>query len=1710
MPANQRSRARLPFVLQPLAASLLMLALPVQAATHQVSSELELRNAIDAINLSAGANFIEFKSNITLTGALPPITGTVTIKGNGKTLSGDSDGDGVGDVQLLVVGSNSAPGTSVLVQISGLTLEKGLAQGADGVAGGAGANGTGGALQINSNADVVLKDVKIKDSGAKGGDGDGNGDGGKALGGGIYVAPGGRVSLGGTADPAGDPLNATPNIGAGAVIGGTGQGTGSNGTGAGDGIFLDGSGNLRLSTNPGQVLRIDGGISDTAGDCIAQGGNAATCTPLGTWNILLEGGGGASTDTTDPNADLNYGTIVLGGNNTYGGDTYISDVNVGVTSMGALGSGGVVALDNGGLVVAAGVDIDRELVLASGGGRIGVYNGTGTLSGKVTGTGDLMKVGEGDLELTENSTFDGDWRVRQGALILDKNERLGDPGVNLILDGGGLKFSADVPGVSGVDPLRAFTLTNRGGYIDNQGHTVVLGEKISCWGDVTASGLTNCLGGDTTLTFRDSTGGGTTTLSDSFSYGLLEAMGNTYVESGTVIGNIAQGNLTVDSGAHYQNGGKDRTIGGLLGSGAVDLGANNLNINLNYLITGGTAPTFDGVISGAGELIIRNNDPAALLWNWTGTLTVAGCLAGNCSLTVDTSSFASQGLTGNNTYSGGTTVGKSSLLELTNANSIGTGKLTLNNGALRISGSSFARNLYLQGGVGILESTGDVDFTGQLFGSADFLKQGSGTLTLHGDNTTTFSGKLVVAGAGSYVALADETAAGAGTFILAEGGGLKLLQDTANLRAISIQGGNGVIDTGNFTVTSTGNITGITGLLGSVVTSRLVKEGSGDLIFTSNVNLNGGLEISQGTVQLGNGGTTGSFSSGGGSLLGTPDILINSGAKLIVNRSNNITLNDDINGGGELIKQGAGVLRLGGNNTFSGGLTVLNGYVTGGSDAAYGSGNILLDGGGLLLASDLYRDVILGNGNVAAVTPGGSLQVGGSDRFIFGGQLLGSGDFQKTGSGTLVYTGVANPTGNVTVAEGVFQIGEGYTGTFLSDIKVNSGAQLVFGRDDITQYDYVASGVGDVIKRGTGELILTGDQLFTGDLKIENGTVRLGYGGATGSLAGGAEITTGSELVIDRSGSAEISGSLKGDGVLRQVGTGQLRLPGDSSAFNGNTFIDNGSLRLDGILGGHVNLASGTYLQGLGRILGGLNLQDGSYFAPGNASYGVFHIDGDMQLSSGSEIRMDVDDVGNSDKINVGGAANLAGRLTITAPSAGTYLPGCCNYTLIDAASGVNGTFDQIVNPLAFLNTNVTYTANTVELALTRNGSGMGSLPGLTWNQQQVSSALDAIETVDPLNPIVTLVTALTDAQARDAYNSLSGDSLLAQASAAGSASRRFNHLLSARSSRLGLASRSGKSASVENNLAAVRAGAMPELPAAFANSYNPMNYDGPTSVIEGVWVEANGFRSEEKGDSVVGSAASSLNGNLLALGADGYWSDSTIVGFGFGQFKGDISFGNRTAQADASGGFFGVYSRFESSSGWHYKVSAAMGKQDADQTRTVVVGGTNMKAQSTATVSTLSAELEAGLALHLGSYSMRPFAMLDMQSLKRDAYQETGAGAANLSVAAANNMTGEFGVGIELSRPWLTDGARWAQLQTGVALMIPFGDTQREQSVTFSGTSNSYSVKASAIDTPYLQLSLGAEMYLSRSFAVWGGYEGRVSSAVQEHNGVISLQYRW
>ena len=80
---------------------------------------------------------------------------------------------------------------------------------------------------------------------------------------------------------------------------------------------------------------------------------------------------------------------------------------------------------------------------------------------------------------------------------------------------------------------------------------------------------------------------------------------------------------------------------------------------------------------------------------------------------------------------------------------------------------------------------------------------------------------------------------------------------------------------------------------------------------------------------------------------------------------------------------------------------------------------------------------------------------------------------------------------------------------------------------------------------GTGVQVLAGNNTYTGSTTISAGTLQLGNGGTTGSLATGSVILDNGNLTFNRSntvtqGTDFSGGPISGSGSLTQAGTGML------------------------------------------------------------------------------------------------------------------------------------------------------------------------------------------------------------------------------------------------------------------------------------------------------------------------------------------------------------------------------------------------------------------------------------------------------------------------------------------------------------------------------------------------------------------------------------------
>src|SRR5690606_10074384 len=104
-----------------------------------------------------------------------------------------------------------------------------------------------------------------------------------------------------------------------------------------------------------------------------------------------------------------------------------------------------------------------------------------------------------------------------------------------------------------------------------------------------------------------------------------------------------------------------------------------------------------------------------------------------------------------------------------------------------------------------------------------------------------------------------------------------------------------------------------------------------------------------------------------------------------------------VSGSGMLVKQGAGVLTLDGNNSYAGGTLIEDGTLRISSDANLGAaaGALTFDGGALRTSADIAsaRDVTL--------LADGLFLTDAGTQFALGGVVSGAGALVKSGAGVL-------------------------------------------------------------------------------------------------------------------------------------------------------------------------------------------------------------------------------------------------------------------------------------------------------------------------------------------------------------------------------------------------------------------------------------------------------------------------------------------------------------------------------------------------------------------------------------------------------------------------------------------------------------------------------------------------------------------------------------
>jgi filamentous hemagglutinin family protein len=510
------------------------------------------------------------------------------------------------------------------------------------------------------------------------------------------------------------------------------------------------------------------------------------------------------------------------------------------------------------------------------------------------------------------------------------------------------------------------------------------------------------------------------------------SMGNTSALAGLSItgGQITQsGNVVLDTGGIFSlsNSGTSTMSGQLSGSAAsltksgngslaitndqIFTGATTINAGTVTLGNGGASGSLSGNIVNNGTLAFARSDSA---------LNLAGSISGTGG--VNTGTTGTVTLSGNNSYSGTTTVQAGSTLVLAHSNALGntTGATTVSNGAtLALQGDITVNESVTLNGTGAAANggalrnlSGNNSITGPItLVGAGRINSDAGELTIDvtSGNAIAASGMNLTLGGAGGITIADPISTGTGS-LTKDGTGRAILSGNNTYSGTTnVQNGTLVLAHNNALGTSAGGVT---------VTGGASLAVQGGITVNEAITLNGGGVANGGALRnlSGNNSISGQISlasdtrinSDAGELtidVASGNAITASNRSLTLGGAASIKIADPISiGTGTLTKDGSGTTTLQSNNTFTGTTTISDGVLqlgVGGSTGSVASSSIINNA-----KLVINRNTITTLANNISGT--GALEQAGAGSLSLTGALTYTGPTTMTGAGTLTAGAAVN------------------------------------------------------------------------------------------------------------------------------------------------------------------------------------------------------------------------------------------------------------------------------------------------------------------------------------------------------------------------------------------------------------------------------------------------------------------------------------------------------------------------------------------------------------------------------------------------------------------------------------------------------------------------------------------------------------------------------
>ncbi len=997
----------------------------------------------------------------------------------------------------------------------------------------------------------------------------------------------GANTYGGATTVSGGVLAITSNTALGSVTSGTTVANGAslalsnNITVTNEALTIAGVGVNYGSTNSGVIQSSGSNIITGAVSMSLEPGINVTSGTL-TMSGVLSGTSGMSKDGP--------GTLVLSGSNSFNGAVSVNSGILAVQNNNALGtaSTSVRTTVNDGATVQIGtassaLTVGESFTInGSGAGGNGVINNTGgnnTISGIITmatnstigaatgttlsatgvvnGTANLTKVGAGTLVLSNSNTYTGATHINGGTLVVSSDTSLGAAPSSpitdkLTFDGGTLQTANAFT----LDSDRGITLNSGGGTVTltTTSAAITYGGIVAGTGNLTVSGSGRMtLSGNNTYTGNTTVNGATLAITGDQNLGAAPGSPTsnniTLNDGGTL---AISGTTTLDSNRGIVVSGTGGSINTATGTTTTYGGSITGSSSITKSGAGTLALDSDNVISSSTSVILNGGTLATNGHNGTaGAFTLAS------SSTIDMGGLDADSVF---TFASMTSTSTTSNV-LTIAN--WTGSLTGGSGSQLVSSttvsSAILATINFDGyGTGAYQIAATGEIVPGIIASAKYWDSGTNTWNTQGNRWNNADGSDATVypnGADQVVVFGARDAAGTpATTSSSKTVTLSNNRTVGHIIFNSTYSGENYTITANtlrFDVSGTGSATiAMSSTSSNTIASAIVLSNS--LAITQN---------GAGTLHL-----TGNFTTNSNDLY--------------VDGTGNTRISGTIDGAGTtLVKTGTGTLTLSATNSYAGGT-----YINGGDVAVSGSRNLGATGNALTFSSGtlVANGTFSLSGTVTLDSGGGAINTAGSNTVTLTGNMIGSGDFTKEGTGTVILTGNNTYSGTTTINGGTLIASNGNAIGNSSDVILAnvSGARLVLsssetigslsgggaaggnvvlngstilttgGNNTSTTYAGSISGTGGVTKTGTGTMVLSGTNTYTGDTNITQGTLMLGASNVLSNTTN-VSMSTGTTFAINGHSDTVGTLTLNGNSTIDMAAAlGSAIYFADSSAIN--------------------------------------------------------------------------------------------------------------------------------------------------------------------------------------------------------------------------------------------------------------------------------------------------------------------------------------------------------------------------------------------------------------------------------------------------------------------------------------------------------------------------------------------------------------------------------